>query len=99
MAEPDHDEVAKYDNLFDAPKNARIVVEKHTVYVEPETKFYRFCVALAKIFSLASLIAWFVLLILLIILVFSMVNNLEALNVMRDQQAFFELHYSNGVTK
>lgn len=65
----------------------------YIVFVEPKTKFYRFCVAIGQAFSLASLIAWFVLLVALIVLAFTLVNNLEAVDVMREQQAAFNLHY------
>jgi hypothetical protein len=99
MAEFDQDNAANQnteDNAwFNIPANSRVIIAKHTVYVEPETKFYIFCMTLAKAFSLASLIAWFVLLILLIILVFSMVNNLEALQVMRGQEVLFRNYYSH----
>jgi uncharacterized integral membrane protein len=80
---------------FNVPANSRVVVAKHTVYVEPDTKFYRICLAIARAFSLASLIAWFVLLILLIVLVFSMVNNLDSLEVMRSQQGLFQAPVSH----
>ena len=80
---------------FALPVNAKIVVADHIVYVEPETKFYRIALALARAFSLASLIAWFILLVLLIVLVFSMLNNLEVLQVMRGQEVFFQNTYGN----
>lgn len=68
----------------------------HVVLVEPESKFYKFCVTVAQAFSLASLIAWFVLLIALIVLAFTLVNNLEAVDVMRDQQAAINAGFGRG---
>lgn len=97
MAEFDQDNVGRVtkdeSSWFALPVNAKIIVSDHIVYVEPETKLYRIALALARAFSLASLIAWFILLVLLIVLVFSMLNNLEVLQVMRGQEIYFQNTY------
>lgn len=92
MAEFDHDNIVdtphdKNKPWFNIPSKSKLVIETHVVHVEPETKFYLFCMALARAFALASLIAWFIFLVLMIMLVFSMLNDLEVLRIMRDQQA------------
>lgn len=84
MAEINKDEQIQVLPVLDLTPDSAFT-PKYTITVTPDTKFYRITNVAMQAFGLLSLIAWFVLLISLLAISFSVLNNLESVQVIRTQ--------------
>lgn len=84
MAEINKDEQIQILPVL-SPSSGGLQYRSYTITVEPATKFYRITNAMMQTLGLLSLAAWFILLIALLGISFSVLNNLESVNVIRSQ--------------
>lgn len=84
MAEINKDEQIQMLPVLE-PSNNGLQYRTYTITVEPATKFYRITNMMMQALGLLSLAAWFLLLVALLGISFSVLNNLESVNVIRSQ--------------
>lgn len=85
MAEINKDEEIVYLPILGKNDGSTIVVKTYTIYTPPTTRFYKVANAAMQVLGFLTLLAWFGLLLTLIAVSFSVLNNLNSVNVIRNQ--------------
>jgi cytochrome c biogenesis protein ResB len=95
MAEINKDEQIQILPVL-TPSHNGLQYRTYTITVEPATKFYRITNMMMQALGLLSLAAWFILLIALLGISFSVLNNLESVNVIRSQNVVSAEDFQNS---